>query len=75
MTRRQVKSWSRQRINEIRSVGIQYVRIVGAGNTGDECEACIAVRNQSYDIALVPELPLPGCDLKWCKCVIVASES
>lgn len=75
MTRRQVKTWSRQRIEEIKSAGIKYVKVIGSGNIGDECEACIAAKQQSFEIEFAPELPPPSCDLKWCKCVIVASES
>jgi hypothetical protein len=75
MTKRQVAVESRRRIKEIKSVGVKFVQVLGAGNADDECEACIAVKNQSFDVNFAPELPLPGCDLKWRKCIIIASES
>lgn len=75
MTRHQVTAESRRRIEEIKSAGIKYVKVLGAGNTDDECEACVAVRDQSFEVEFTPELPLPGCDLKWCKCIIIPSES
>lgn len=74
MTKRQVTAESRRQIKQIKSVGIKYVKVIGAGNADDECEACIAVKNQSFDVEFAPELPLSGCDLKWCKCIIIASE-
>ncbi|MGB8368150.1 MAG: hypothetical protein WCF71_02525 [Verrucomicrobiia bacterium] len=75
MTKRRVTAESRRRIKEIKSVGIKHVKVLGAGNIDDECEACVAVKNESFDVEYAPELPLPGCDLKWCKCIIIASES
>jgi len=75
MTKRQVTAESRRRIKEMKSVGIKYVQVLSANNPDDECEACIAVKNQSFEIEFAPELPLVGCDVKWCKCIIIARES
>lgn len=75
MTKRQVTAESRRRIKEIKSAGIKHVQVLGANDPDDECEACIAVKNQSFEIEFAPELPLVDCDLKWCKCIIIACES
>lgn len=75
ITKRQVTAESRRQIKQMKSVGIKFVQVLGAGNPDDECEACVAVKNQSFEVEFAPVLPLPGCDLKWCKCIIIASES
>jgi len=62
------------RIADMRSCGIKFVQVLGCGNEGEDCEACLALKNYSIEIEFAPTLPLPGCDKKKCKCVIIATE-
>jgi hypothetical protein len=63
-----------ERLNSIRSTGIRFVQVQGCNNPGDDCEECLALRNRNIKIDLAPTLPLVGCDLPFCKCIVLASE-
>jgi len=58
----------------MRECGIKFVQVLGSGNVAQECEVCIAMKNHSVEIEFAPALPLPGCTMKKCTCVIIAVE-
>lgn len=58
----------------MRAAGVEFVEVLGCGIPEDECEACRAAASMTFEIDFAPELPLPGCDLKYCKCVLVAAK-
>jgi hypothetical protein len=68
-----VKS-SEAKLNEFRLVGIEFVSILGCNNPGDDCEACLALKDRKLEIESAPPLPLPECDKKFCKCLYIAAE-
>ena len=47
-----------------------HVEIIDAGQYA--CEAVTRYRDKPVPIEDVPELPLPGCDQDYCRCMIVA---
>jgi len=66
-----VQKVSEAKLNEMRMVGIKFVGILGS-NSPDDCAACLALKNQKFEIESVPVLPLPECDKKFCKCIHIA---
>jgi hypothetical protein len=69
-----LRNWSERRLAEMRERGIKFVQVLGCNNPGDDCEACLAMKDHSVEIEYAPTLPLPGCTMKKCKCVIIAVE-
>ena len=69
-----VQKVSKAKLAELREFGIEYVGVLGCNNPGDDCEACLALKDQKIEIAFAPTLPLPGCDKKHCKCGLIAMQ-
>ncbi len=59
---------------EMREAGIKFVSVLGCNNPGDDCEACLAMKDQKIEIEFAMPLPLPGCDKRLCKCIWLAKE-
>lgn len=74
MSREETAVRSQQGLEEIKQAGFQFVTVLGCGNPGEDCEACLAMRGQKMEIAFVGPLPLPDCDKEFCKCVYQAAE-
>lgn len=60
-------------LNRLKALGLKYVVIDDCGDERD----CKAVKHckKRWPIDEVPELPLPGCDAEYCRCMYVADES
>lgn len=74
MSNAEVRRMSRRKIEELRAAGIEWVEVLGCAHPPDECEALRAMQGNPVEIQYAPELPLPNCDKKHCKCIILASE-
>jgi hypothetical protein len=60
-------------VSDMQRVGVQYVRVLGAGD--DDCAACKRAADRVYPIRKAPVLPLSRCTCSpWCRCVIVAPQ-
>ena len=75
LNRQQVQQLSRERLAEMREAGIEFVQVLGCNHAPDECESYRAMKGLKVEIAFAPELPLPGCDLEFCKCILIATEN
>ena len=71
-SRAKVRRYSQLQLAEMREVGIEFVGVLGCNNPGDDCEACLAMKGRVVEIASAAELPLPGCTMKYCKCILLA---
>jgi len=72
MTRRETRSWSRQRLSDMKRAGIALVELLGSPVAADNCQPCIDLKGCKMEIELAVPLPLPGCDKKHCKCIWLA---
>jgi hypothetical protein len=72
LSEQEVRDHSRASIQRMKDSGIKMIAVLGCGNALLECEASRALRNQKLEIEFAPELPLPGCDKKHCRCLIIA---
>lgn len=72
LTKSKVRKFSAMRLAELREAGIKFVSVLGCNNSGDDCEACLAMKGQKVEIELATPLPLPGCDKTHCKCIWLA---
>jgi len=69
-----VRQLAREQMETFKAAGIKFVEYLGANNDEDDCEAIKAMKNVAVEIHFAPLLPLPGCDRKYCKCILGASE-
>ena len=69
-----VKKDSAFKLSEMREAGIKFVSVLGCNNSGDDCDACLAMKGEKIEIEFATPLPLPGCDKKFCKCLYIAVE-
>jgi len=59
-------------LQEIKSAGIQRVRVLGSGSVGD-CQVCRSDSEVVYPVAQAPVLPHVGCCCpNGCRCILVA---
>lgn len=58
----------------MRAAGVQWVKILGCNNPGEDCAAVLALKGRKIPIDVAPSLPLPLCDKRTCKCIIIATE-
>jgi hypothetical protein len=65
---------ARQRLEQLRSAGVEWVRILGSGMPGADCDLCGMMKEAPFRMDAVPPLPLPGCDREDCKCTWVPAE-
>jgi hypothetical protein len=72
MSRAEVRSNSKSSLHQMRSVGIDHVELLGSGTVGWDCAACLALKGKRLPISEVTPLPLPECDLEFCKCLYIA---
>ncbi len=63
---------SRRRLQSFREAGIKFVQVLGCNCEEDECDAYRAVKGRVFEIQDAPQLPLAGCDQKYCKCILLA---
>lgn len=60
------------RLQEMKSAGIQRIRVLGSGDTAD-CQVCRSDDEVVYLIAEAPVLPHDGCSCRTgCRCVLTA---
>ena len=69
-----VQKVSTAKLAEMREAGIKFVSVLGCNNPGEDCEACLATRDQKIEIEFATPLPLPDCDREFCKCEYLATE-
>lgn len=74
MTKEETARSSMERLESANQAGFKYVQVLGCGNPGEDCEACLAMQDQKIEIEFATPLPLPGCDKEFCKCVYLAAE-
>lgn len=63
-----------RRVQDMRRAGIKWVEVLGCSHPPEECDAYRAMRGVLVEIEYAPGLPLPGCDLLECKCILLARE-
>lgn len=54
-----------------REAGVKQVEVVAAEDDRT-CEAVWEYDAKYFDIEAVPDLPVPGCDAEYCRCVYAA---
>ncbi len=69
-----VGSAARQRLEQLRAAGAEWVRILGCGMPNAECEMSVLMKEALFRMDAAPPLPLPGCDREDCKCTWVPTE-
>ena len=72
MSREEVRQHSTRRLDEMRAAGIKFVSVMGCNKPGEDCEACMAIKDQKIENEFATPLPLPDCDKKFCKCIYIA---
>ena len=72
MSREEVRQQSSERLTEMREAGIKFVSVLGCNNHGEDCESCLAMKDQRIEIEFATPLPLPDCDKEFCKCIYLA---
>ena len=70
----EVREMSRARLAQARAAGVKFISVLGCNYPPEECDAYRAVKDVIFEIDFAPELPLPGCDQKHCKCIILAEK-
>jgi len=73
MPRDVVTEYTQDRLEKLRSVGIEFVRVHGCGLEGEDCDGCLGLKGKAIPIAEAPNLPLPDCDKEFCKCILVVA--
>jgi hypothetical protein len=61
-------------IDGCRAIGVKFVRYLGCNNPGEDCAKVKALKGKNVPINEALPLPLPGCKMKVCKCIIVCGE-
>jgi len=74
LTREEVGWFARKRLAEIRTSRIKWVRVLGCNDPSRECDSYRAVKGELFEVEFAPELPLPGCDLETCHCILIAEK-
>jgi len=67
-------SAARQRLEQLKSAGVEWVRTLGSGMPGADCDYPVTLEDAVFQIDVVPALPLPGCEREDCKCTWVPAE-
>src|ERR1035438_2019384 len=67
-------SAARERLMQLESAGVEWVRILGCGMPNADCEMSVLMKETRFRMGAVPPLPLPGCDREDCKCTWVPTE-
>ena len=67
-------SAARERLMQLESTGVEWVRILGCGMPNADCEMTALFKETPFRMGAVPPLPLPGCDREDCKCTWVPTE-
>jgi hypothetical protein len=67
-------SAARQRLEQLRAAGVEWVRILGSGIPGVDCDLCGMMKETPFRMDAVPPLPLPSCERDDCKCTWVPAE-
>ena|SRR5207302_9579301 len=64
-----------ERLNQIHSVGIKYVKLLGT-RLPDECAACKKLDGKIFSVDASPPIPPVDCRCElWCGCILVAVEN
>jgi len=61
-------------VKEMKNAGIKWVEVLGCNHQPEECDSYRAMKGVLIEIEHAPELPLPGCDMLECKCILLARE-
>ena len=67
-----VAEYTRDRLGEMRKAGVKWVKLLGCGNPAEDCAECLRRQAQTIPISEAQPLPLPGCDKRFCKCILIA---
>lgn len=74
MNNRSFRADNAKSVRRMKSIGIKYVSIIGAGHD-NECELCRGCMRERIPIDEAPVVPPVGCKCKpYCMCLLIAVE-
>ena len=62
------------RLADMREAGIKLIEILCSPNPDQQCEQCLAIKDQKIEIEFAPPIPLPECDCRDCGCIYLATQ-